>query len=139
MIKHKRANPPRAPTLSGIHHSSFIILHFFGYTPLMDSEIRKQLKPGARVKVTQQIAARDYAWSSDVSGIVVDFQQKQTGSWFAHSKNDKLWLDRLVLRKVDGELTTLNLDEFSRVEIEKDSTPAGESANEKMNESDLPV
>jgi hypothetical protein len=105
----------------------------------MDVELRKQLKPGARVKVTQQIAARDYTWTSDVIGTVIDFQQKQTGSWFAHSKNDKLWLDRLVVRKTDGELTTLNLDEFTRIEIEKESTPAGEAANEKKNESDLPV
>jgi hypothetical protein len=105
----------------------------------MDSEIRKQLKPGARVKVTQQIAARDYAWSSDISGIVVDFQQKQTGSWFAHSKNDKLWLDRLTLRKPDGELTTLNLDDYTHIEIEAESTPASAAANGMKNESDLPV
>src|SRR3954463_15918473 len=105
----------------------------------MDGELRRQLKPGAKVKVTQQIAARDYTWTSDVAGIVVDFQQKQTGSWFAHSKNDKLWLDRPVIRKTDGELTTLNLDEYTHIEIEKETTPAGEAANEKKNESDLPV
>ena len=84
----------------------------------MDDEIRKKLTPGAKVKVTQQIAARDYSWSSDVRGTVVSYQQKQTGSWFAHAKNDKLWLDRLTLRKDDGELTTLNLDEYSHVEVE---------------------
>ena len=105
----------------------------------MDAELRKQLKPGAKVKVTQQIAARDYAWSSDVTGTIVDFQQKQTGSWFAHSKNDKLWLDRLLLRKDDGELTSLVLDEFTHIEVEKETTPAGEAANSKKNESDLPV
>jgi hypothetical protein len=84
----------------------------------MDVDFRTQLKPGTRVRVTQQIPARDYAWSADVRGTIVDFQQKTTGSWFAHSKNDKLWLDRLVIRKDDGEISTLNLDEFSRVEIE---------------------
>ena len=84
----------------------------------MENHIREQLKPGTRIKVTQQISARAYVWSADVRGIVVDFQQKPTGSWFAHSKDDKLWLDRLVIRKDDGELSTLNLDEFSRVEIE---------------------
>ncbi len=71
-----------------------------------------------RVKVTQQIAARDYAWSSDIRGTIVDYQQRQTGSWFAHSKNDKLWLDRLTLRADDGELTTLNLDDYTLIEIE---------------------
>ena len=91
-----------------------------------DVESTAQLKPGARVKVTQQIAARDYTWTTEVRGTVVNYEQKQTGSWFAHSKNDKLWLDRLVIKKDDGEITTLNLDEFSHVEVEPVvvSTPA---------------
>ncbi len=95
----------------------------------MDDALRKDLRPGTRVKVIQQIAARDYSWSSDVRGTVVAYEQKQTGSWFAHSKNDKLWLDRLTLRKEDGELTTLNLDEFSHVEIE--TAGAGAAPAEK--------
>src|SRR5438552_4181410 len=77
--------------------------------PMLDVDLVTQLKPGARVKVTQQIAARDYTWTTEVNGAVVQFEQKQTGSWFAHSKNDKLWLDRLVIRKDDGEITSLNL------------------------------
>ena len=84
----------------------------------MKAEIRQKLVPGARVKITQQVAARDHAWSTVVRGTVVEFSQKQTGSWYAHSKNDKLWLDRLTLRKDDGEITTLNLDDYSLVEIE---------------------
>jgi hypothetical protein len=84
----------------------------------MDESIRKQLVPGAKVKVVQQIAARDYAWPSEVSGTVVQFGQMKTGSWFAHSKNDRLWLDRLTLVKPDGEIIMLNLDEFSDVKIE---------------------
>jgi hypothetical protein len=84
----------------------------------MDESVRSQLKPGAKVRVTQQIVARDYSWSTPVSGTVVGFEQKPTGSWFAHSKNDRLWLDRLVIRKDDGEISTLNLDTFSHIEIE---------------------
>jgi hypothetical protein len=83
----------------------------------MDDAIRKGLRPGVRVKVTQQIAARNHTWTSDVAGTVVEYRQKQTGSWYAHSKDDKLWLDRLQIRKADGELTTLNLDEYSHIEI----------------------
>jgi hypothetical protein len=83
----------------------------------MDDSIRQSLRPGVRVKVTQQIAGRDYTWTSEVRGTVLEFEQKQTGSWFAHSKDDKLWLDRLRLRKDDGELTTLNLDASSHIEV----------------------
>lgn len=75
------------------------------------------LAPGTRVRVTQQIAARHYTLPTVVTGTVVRYEQRPTGSWYAHSKNDKLWLDRLVLRKDDGELITLNLDEFTRIEL----------------------
>ena len=83
----------------------------------MDDAIRNQLRAGKRVKVTQQIAGRYYAWPTEVEGTVVSYEQRPTGSWYAHSKNDRLWLDRLTLRKADGELTTLNLDEFSHIDL----------------------
>ena len=88
----------------------------------MDESLGSKLRPGVRVKVTQQIPGRDYTWTSEVRGIVVSYEQKQTGSWYAHSRGDKLWLDRLTLRKDDGELTTLNLDEFSHIEIDNEPT-----------------
>ena len=78
---------------------------------------RIELRPGVRVKITQQIAARHYSWDTDVVGTVVSYEQKPTGSWYAHSRDDKLWLDRLTIRKDDGELTTLNLDDYTHIEI----------------------
>ena len=82
----------------------------------MESALKEQLKPGTRVKITQQIPGRDYTWTTEVAGTITQYQQKPTGSWYAHSRNDKLWLDRLTLRKDDGEITTLNLDEYSAIE-----------------------
>ncbi|HZP23968.1 MAG TPA: hypothetical protein VFB04_11000 [Terriglobales bacterium] len=90
----------------------------------MDESIRTQLVPGAKVKVIQQIAGRNYTWTSEIRGTVVDYEQQQTGSWYAHSKDDKLWLDRLTLRKDDGEITTLNLDDYSHLEIEQPAPAA---------------
>jgi hypothetical protein len=104
----------------------------------MEQSLSSRLRPGAKVRVTQQIAARDYAWISEVRGTVVSYEQKQTGSWYAHSRGDKLWLDRLTLRKDDGEITNLVLDEFSNITIEREGPPtAAEIAAE--HESDLPV
>ena len=94
------------------------ILAQFVYYPPMQPATRQKLTPGTKVKITQLVGARDYSWSTVVRGTVVDFSQKQTGSWYAHSKNDKLWLDRLTLRKDDGEISTLNLDDYSLIEIE---------------------
>ena len=81
-------------------------------------DIASKLIPGAKVKVTQQIAARDFAWSTEVSGTVVHFGQAKSGSWFAHSKDDRLWLDRLTLKKSDGEISILSLDQYTRIEFE---------------------
>ncbi len=67
-------------------------------------------------RVTQQIPMGTRAESTTVEGTVVRFSQEKTGSWFAHSKDDKLWLDRLELVKDDGEHVVCNLDQYSRVE-----------------------
>lgn len=74
------------------------------------------LKPGQRVRVHQQIPQRDEVWTVKVEGEVVRREQKKTGSWFAHAKDDKLWLDRLVIRKDDGEIVSINLDAYTHIE-----------------------
>jgi hypothetical protein len=73
-------------------------------------------QPGQRVRITQQLAQRDRVWTNTVEGVIVRYQQAKTGSWFAHAKDDKLWLDRLEIRLDDGELVTLNLDQYTVIE-----------------------
>ena len=74
-------------------------------------------KAGMMVEVTQQISRRTDALTSQMRGEVVKFEQKKTGSWYAHSKDDQLWLDRLTLRKEDGEMIVLHLDSNTHVQI----------------------
>ena len=73
-------------------------------------------QPGMRVRVTQQIPFGKQTTTTSVEGEIVRFGQQKTGSWFAHAKDDKLWLDRLELKKDDGEIVVVNLDQYSRVE-----------------------
>lgn len=73
-------------------------------------------RPGTRVRVTQQIPFGKGITTTSVEGTILRFGQQKTGSWFAHGKDDKLWLDRLELRKADGEIVVINLDQYSRVE-----------------------
>lgn len=80
------------------------------------SEAVTQYVPGKRVRVTQQIPFGKAANSTTVEGTILRFGQQKTGSWFAHAKDDKVWLDRLELRKDDGEIVVVNLDQYSRVE-----------------------
>ena len=72
--------------------------------------------PGQRVRVTQQMPRRVQGWSNAIEGVITRYQQAKTGSWFAHSKDDQLWLDRLEVRLDDGEIVILNLDQYSVLE-----------------------
>ena len=80
------------------------------------------LPPGTRVSVTQQIPAGSgrEAVRTQTVGAIVKAEQCPTGSWFAHAKNDKLWLDRLTIRTDDGEIVELILDGFSQIEVLED-------------------
>ena len=78
--------------------------------------LAKPLSPGSRVKVTQQLPNRDKAWTNSVEGEITRYQQAKTGSWFAHAKDDQLWLDRLELKLDDGEIVVLNLDRYTVIE-----------------------
>ena len=73
--------------------------------------------PGTRVRVTQQVPRQIDAFTTQVEGVIIRAGQQKTGSWYADSTDDKLWLERLELRKADGELVVLNLDQYSRVEV----------------------
>lgn len=76
-----------------------------------------QCAPGRRVRVTQQIPhTTEDAWTNSVEGVITRFRQAKTGSWYASARDDTLWLDRLELRKDDGELVTLVLDQYSVIE-----------------------
>jgi len=75
------------------------------------------IKPGQSVRITQQVVMGSQTTTAKVEGVVLAVGQQKTGSWFAHSKDHKLWLDRVQLRKDDGEVAFCNLDQNSRVEI----------------------
>ncbi len=66
--------------------------------------------------MTQQLPQRDTAWTNTVEGTLTRYEQAKTGSWYAHARDDQLWLDRLELRRDDGELVILNLDQYTVIE-----------------------
>jgi hypothetical protein len=87
----------------------------FAYAPARMSTLSRY-SPGQRVKVTQQVPRQQGVITTCVEGTIIRFGQQKTGSWYAHGRDDKLWLDRLELRKADGEIVILNLDRNSVVE-----------------------
>lgn len=77
------------------------------------------IAPGQRVRVTQQVPRQKFGggnMSIQVEGTVVKLEEQKTGSWFAHGRDDKLWLSRLEIRRDDGEQILLNIDQYSVIE-----------------------
>lgn len=77
----------------------------------------QEINPGQRVRITMQHPKQSGDLLNSVEGTVLRFGQTKTGSWYAHSKDGKLWLDRVEIKKSDGELTVCNLDQYSKIEI----------------------
>lgn len=85
---------------------------------------KQELRPGQRIRVFQEIDRREGNWKHEVVGTILDVRPEPTGSWHAHGKNSKLWLNRIRLRKADGEVTTLVVDQHTRVETLRGEPPA---------------
>lgn len=79
--------------------------------------------PGSIVRVTQQIAQRAHVYSIAVVGKVLRQERQESGSWFARNKSNRLWLDRLIVEKKDGEQVVLNLDGYSRIDVLEGPSP----------------
>ena len=77
----------------------------------------EDLQPGKRVRITQMIERRARDWQTSITGTVQATEVSKTGSWYAHAKDDKLWLRRVRLQKDDGEISTLNVDPWTRIEL----------------------
>ncbi|MCH7527402.1 MAG: hypothetical protein IID39_08195 [Planctomycetes bacterium] len=70
-----------------------------------------EFPPGTPVRVRQVTKRRGRSLEAVVVGVVVEWESVPTGSWYVHGRKDRLWLDRLKLRKADGELTLLVIDD----------------------------
>ncbi len=79
-------------------------------------EFKQQHPVGQRVRIAQMIDRREGDWQAEVEGVIDNVELQKTGSWYAHSKDDKLWLLRVHLRKDDGELSIINVDTMTNIE-----------------------
>lgn len=73
------------------------------------------LPPGTPVVVRQSVDRRGAPIDSEVIGVVEAWEEQPTGSWYARGRHDKLWLKRLRLRKLDGEITVLVIDDSTTI------------------------
>jgi len=73
------------------------------------------LKPGDRVQVDHEVKVGFKKWHTATVGTVVSKDRVRHGLAFQRNFDDKAYSDVLVLKREDGELTTVTLDEFSEI------------------------
>jgi len=74
------------------------------------------LVPGDRVEVTHQVKGGFLEWNAKTIGTVVAKDRRRHSLHFNRNFDDKVYSDVLILRRDDGELTTITLDEFSELQ-----------------------
>ncbi len=74
-----------------------------------------QFPPGTPVCVRQVVEHRIQDIETEVVGVVEAWTDEPTRALHAHGKQHKLWLKRLKLRKSDGELVVLVVDDGTSI------------------------
>jgi hypothetical protein len=74
-----------------------------------------QLQPGDRIEVEHEVRVGIRRWKNVTPGTVVRKERRRHGLHFRRNHDDKVWSDCIVLRRDDGELTTVTLDEFTQI------------------------
>ncbi len=75
-----------------------------------------QLQPGDRIEVVHGVTGASSAkWSTATVGEVLRRERRRHGLHFRRNSDDKVFSDVLILARDDGELTTVTIDEFTRI------------------------
>ena len=75
----------------------------------------ESLQPGDQVELTHEVKVGFKSWETMTTGEVVHAQRRRHGLHHRRNFDDKAFSDVIVLKREDGELTTVTLDEFSRL------------------------
>jgi hypothetical protein len=70
---------------------------------------------GDRVELIHEVKVGLKRWTTTTVGTVVRTERRRHSLHFRRSGDDKVFSDLIVLRRDDGELTTVTLDEFSQL------------------------
>jgi hypothetical protein len=73
------------------------------------------LQPGDRVEMVHEVKVGFRQWLATTRGTVVGKERRRHSLHFRRNYDDKVYSDVLVLKRDDGELTTVTLDEFSEL------------------------
>ena len=98
-----------------------------GFASMSLLKIYSSLQPGDRVELKHEVKVGFRRWTTVTVGTVVRTERRRHSLHHRRNFDDKVFSDLIVLRRDDGELTTVTLDEFS--ELKKLPSP---SSTEKV-------
>ena len=85
-------------------------------TPADARELFDHLRPGDRVEVVHEVkVGSSKTWTTRTVGTVVNTERRRQGLHFRRNPDDKVFADMIVLKRDDGELTTITMDEFTEL------------------------
>jgi len=76
-----------------------------------------QLQAGDRVELIHDVKVGFRTWKTATVGTVVRTERRRHGLHHRRAHDEPALSDVLVLRRADGELTTVTLDEFSELRV----------------------
>ena len=78
-------------------------------------DVFASLQPGDTVEVVHEVKVGFRKWLTTTRGTVVGKERRRHSLHFRRNYDDKVYSDVLVLKRGDGELTTVTLDEFTEI------------------------
>ena len=77
----------------------------------------ESLQAGDRIELKHEVKVGFKRWQTTTSGQVVRCERRRLGLHHDRNFDDKAFSDLIVLKRDDGELTTVTLDEYSMLRI----------------------
>ena len=75
-----------------------------------------ELLPGDRIEVEHEVkVGSSKTWTTRTVGTVEHTERRRQGLHYRRNRDDKVFADVIVLRRDDGELTSVTMDEFTRL------------------------
>jgi hypothetical protein len=87
-------------------------------TPAVPATTRRELNllhEGDRVEFDHEVKVGRTVWHTKTSGEVLRVERRRQGLHFRRNLDDKAFCDLVVLRLADGSLTTVTVDEFTKL------------------------
>jgi len=79
-------------------------------------EFLRQLKAGDRIRIVQRVRVGSRTWTATVEGIFRDLNYLETGLATQRIPEDDIVVPLVHFTKDNGELSSVSLDEHSKVE-----------------------